>query len=182
MSDKHDEGFELPHRESKLEIVIMDKLEERLLRDILASYHGSRSDLIPILLEVQAKFSYLPEEAIQHIASFLSITEGEIYSLVSFYAQFRLTPIGRQLVTVCRGTACHIHGAPQILGGIEEAIGIREGETRSDLEYTLESVACIGCCALAPCIKINNEVHGEMTPKKAEELFVSLNKGERDAR
>jgi len=156
----------------------MDEIEEGLLRDILSFYNGSRSDLIPILLEVQAKFSYLPEETTQQIASFLNITEGELHSVASFYNQFRLTPVGRQRLTVCRGTACHIHGAQQILGEIEKAVGIKEGETTSDLEYTLESVACIGCCALAPCMKVNDNVHGEMTPQKASELFSVLNAGE----
>jgi len=160
----------------------MNGLDEELLRDILSYYQGGRSDLVPILLEVQVNFSYLPEEATQLIATFLGITEGAIHSVASFYAQFRLTPVGRHRVTVCRGTACHIRGAPHILGEIENEIGIEEGETRSDLEYTLESVACIGCCALAPCIKINQDVHGELTPGKTEQLFLALNKGEPDAR
>ena len=160
----------------------MEQLQEERLRAILSSHGSGPSDLIPILLEVQADFSYLPEEAIELIASFLNIAEGEIYSVASFYAQFRLTPIGRQRVTVCRGTACHIRGAPQILRQIEEEIGIQEGETSSDLEYTLETVACIGCCALAPCLKINQDVHGELTPGKTEQLLLALNKGEPDAR
>ena len=150
---------------------------EKLLREILSSYQGRKSELIPILLEVQANFGYLPEEVRRLIASFLNIAEGNIYSIASFYAQFRLTPIGRQRVTVCRGTACHIRGAPQILGEIEQAVGLKEGETTSDLEYTLETVACIGCCALAPCIRINNNVHGEMTPEKAKQLFPALTEG-----
>jgi NADH-quinone oxidoreductase subunit E len=159
----------------------MDEIEEGLLRNILSSYHSSRSGLIPILLEVQAKFSYLPEEAIQKIASFLNITEGELHSVASFYNQFRLTPVGRRRLTVCRGTACHIHGAPQILSEIEKAVDIKEGETTPDLEYTLESVACIGCCALAPCMKVNDNVHGEMTPQKTGELISDLNTGEQGA-
>ena len=156
--------------------------QEKPVKDILSYHEGRKSELIPILLEVQDNFSYLPEEAIELVASFLDIAKGEIYSVASFYAQFRLTPLGRYHVTVCRGTACHIHGAPQILSEIEEAIGIREGETRSDLEFTLESVACIGCCALAPCIKVNGLVYGEMTPEKAEELRASLNNGKINAK
>ena len=156
----------------------MEELQqEERVREILASYEGESSKLVPILLDVQASIGYLPGEAIELIAGFLNIAEGEIYSVATFYAQFRLTPLGRQRVTVCRGTACHIRGAPQILGKIEESIGIKEDETTSDLEYTLETVACIGCCALAPCIRINQAVHGEMTPGKADELFLALNKG-----
>lgn len=151
----------------------MVEINERLLRDILSRYQGRVNELIPILLEVQENFSYLPEEAIKSIAGFIDIPEGNIYSISSFYSQFRLTPIGRQHVTVCRGTACHVRGAPQILSELEREIGIAEGETSDDLEYTLESVACIGCCALAPCLKVNTNVHGEMTAQKVEGLFTA---------
>ncbi len=157
-----------------------EELEEQLLREILSFYDGKRGELIPILQEVQTNFGYLPEWAIELVAGFLNITEGQVYSVASFYAQFRLAPLGRHRVTICRGTACHIRGAPQILKGIEKALGLREGETSFDLEYTLESVACIGCCALAPCIKVNNQVHGQMTAEKVEELFPAPSQGERD--
>jgi len=156
----------------------MDELEENTIRDILSFYSGSKSDLIPILLGVQEKFNYLPEEATQQIASFLNITEGELHSVATFYNQFRMTPVGRYRITVCRGTACHIRGAPQILDEIEKTIGIKEGETSSDLEYTLESVACICCCALAPCMKINDNVHGELTLQKVGEVLSALRTGE----
>jgi len=158
----------------------MEKLEEELLREILSSYKGKRSELVPILLEVQANFGYLPKEAILLITSFLGIAEGQVYSVATFYAQFRLAPLGRQRVTVCRGTACHIRGAPRILEEIGKALGIEEGETTPDLEHTLETVACIGCCALAPCLKIDNNVHGEMAPEKVSGLFPALNRGEPD--
>jgi NADH-quinone oxidoreductase subunit E len=151
----------------------MVEIDKGLLSDILSRYQGKANELIPILLEVQENFSYLPEEAIKSVASYIGILEGSIYSVSSFYSQFRLTPIGRQHITVCRGTACHVRGAPQILSEIEDEIGIAEGETSEDLEYSLESVACIGCCALAPCLKVNNDVHGEMTAQKVEELFTA---------
>lgn len=160
----------------------MEELEEELLREILSFYKGKTSELIPILLEVQANFGYLPEEAILLIASFLGITEGQIYSVASFYAQFRLIPLGRKRVTLCRGTACHIRGAPKILEETEKVLSLKEGETSSDLEYTLETVACIGCCALAPCIRINTDVHGEMTPEKVRGLFLASGEGEQDVR
>jgi NADH:ubiquinone oxidoreductase subunit E len=157
-----------------------EELEEQLLREILSFYKGKRGELIPILQEVQANFGYLPDWAILMIASFLNTTEGQIHSVASFYSQFRLLPLGRNRVTVCRGTACHIRGAPHILDEIEKALGLKEGETSSDLEYTLESVACIGCCALAPCIRVNNTVHGELTPEKAKGLFPASREGEKD--
>jgi len=154
-----------------------EELESELLREILSFYKGQRSELLSLLLEVQANFGYLSKEAILLIASFLNIAEGQVYSVATFYAQFRLTPLGRQRVTICRGTACHIRGAPRILEEVEKAVGIKEGETTPDLEYTLETVACIGCCALAPCLKMDSNVHGEMTPEKARGFFPALNKG-----
>jgi NADH-quinone oxidoreductase subunit E len=154
--------------------------EDFLLKDILASYRGNRSELVPILQEVQESLGYLPENAMINIAKFVGVPESHVYSVASFYAQFRLLPLGRKRIAVCRGTACHIRGAPQILNNIEKIIGLKEGETSADLEYTLETVACIGCCALAPCIRINKEVYGEMTPEKAQVLFYSDNEGVRD--
>ncbi|MEW6674446.1 MAG: NADH-quinone oxidoreductase subunit NuoE [Nitrospirota bacterium] len=152
-------------------------MEEELLEEILASYRGDRGELIPILQEVQDTFGYLPEKVMLDIAKFIGIPESQVYSVASFYAQFRLLPLGRKRVAVCRGTACHIRGAPQILNMIEKTIGIKEGGTSDDLEYTLETVACIGCCALAPCIRINRDVSGEMTTEKVRDLFLSQNSG-----
>lgn len=141
------------------------------LSGIFMFYEGKRSELIPVLQEAQGLFGYLPEEPIRIIAEFLKITPGEIYSVASFYNQFRLIPLGRNMVTLCRGTACHIRGAPQILDEISKAINLKEGETSEDLEYTLETVACIGCCALAPCFKVNHKIYGDMTPAKTREVF-----------
>jgi NADH-quinone oxidoreductase subunit E len=155
-------------------------MEEELLEEILSSYRGNRVELIPILQEVQDNLGYLPEKAMLDIAKFVGMPESHVYSVASFYAQFRLLPLGRKRITICRGTACHIRGAPRILGEIEGIIGLKEGETSDDLEYTLESVACIGCCALAPCIKINTDVHGEMTTEKVNELFSASREGEND--
>ncbi|MFQ5996923.1 MAG: NAD(P)H-dependent oxidoreductase subunit E [Dehalococcoidales bacterium] len=155
----------------------MEAREEKLLREILSFYKGRKGELIPILLQVQTNFGYQPEKARRLIARFLNVPEGKIYSLASFYSQFRLLPPGKRRVTVCRGTACHIRGAPQVLAEVEKGMGIKEGETTSDLEYTLETVACIGCCALAPCLRINEKVHGEMTPEKAKALFSLVSRG-----
>ena len=159
----------------------MEKLQSERVREVLSSYESEHGKLVPILLNVQASIGYLPEEGMQMVARFLDISVGQIYSVASFYSQFQLTPVGRHRITVCRGTACHIRGAPQILEEIEKEVNLKEGETSSDLEYTLETVACIGCCALAPCIKINAAVHGELTPRKVQEVLVNLDRGETDA-
>lgn len=147
------------------------------LAKILVSYQGKRSELLPILREIQATFSYLPEAAMLKVARFLGIPESQLYSIASFYSHFRLTPLGRKRVSVCRGTACHIRGAPQVFEEAGRLLGVKESETTPDWEYTLETVACIGCCALAPCLRVNDEVHGEVTPKKVRELLPDLNDG-----
>ena len=159
---------------------MQEEFGQELFRQVLFSFEGKAEKLIPVLHRVQDNYGYLPEEAISPIATFLDITAGQVYSVASFYDEFRLTPLGRKRVTVCRGTACHIRGAPQILEKIEQLCEIRDGETRDDLEYTLESVACIGCCALAPCIKINRDVHADMTLEKVRELFSAPDEGNRD--
>ncbi|MGB9715733.1 MAG: NADH-quinone oxidoreductase subunit NuoE [Thermodesulfovibrionales bacterium] len=151
------------------------------LKDILRYYKGNMGELVPILQDVQERLGYLPEKVMLDIAKFIGVPESHVYSVASFYAQFRLLPLGRKRVAVCRGTACHIRGAPQILNAIEKAIDLKEGETSDDLEYTLETVACFGCCALAPCIRINMDVYGEMTTEKVGDIFLSLNHRGRNA-
>ena len=105
------------------------------------------------------------------IARFAGIPESRVYAVATFYAQFRFTPIGKKHVLVCRGTACHVQGAPRILDELERQLGIKEGETTADMEYSLESVACIGACGLSPCIMIDKKVEAKLTPKKVAELF-----------
>lgn len=148
------------------------------LAEILAPYKGKRGTLIPVLQKAQGKLGYLPEEAVSEIARFMGISKSEIFGVLTFYAQFRTTPVGKNLVRVCRGTACHVRGGARILGEVEKQLKIKPGETTSGLEYTLETVACLGCCALAPTMVINDEVHGQMTRKKVAELFSKV-EGER---
>jgi NADH-quinone oxidoreductase subunit E len=138
---------------------------------VFASFEGKRGELIPILQQVQEKFGYLPEDAMFEVARFTGVPESSVYAVATFYAQFRFTPIGRTHVTVCRGTSCHVRGAPRILEAIEKQLGIKEGETSPDLEYSLETVACIGACGLSPCIMANKKVEAKLTPKKVAELF-----------
>jgi NADH-quinone oxidoreductase subunit E len=141
------------------------------LEEIFSSYTGKGEELIPVLQDVQARLGYLPEDAMRAIARFTRVPESQVYAVATFYAQFRFTPIGRNHVMVCRGTACHVRGAPRILEKIEKELGIKEGETTEDLEYSLETVACIGACGLSPCITINKQVEAKMTPKRVTELM-----------
>lgn len=142
---------------------------EAQLQGILSSFEGHRHELIPILQQVQREFGYLPRETMREVARFAGVPESRVYAVATFYAQFRFTPIGRKHVMACRGTACHVRGAPQILQKIEKQLGIKEGETTADREYSLETVACIGACGLSPCIMINKKVEANLTPKKAAE-------------
>ncbi|MEE9602607.1 MAG: NADH-quinone oxidoreductase subunit NuoE [Thermoguttaceae bacterium] len=146
------------------------------LEAVFAAYEGRRDELIPILQDVQAAFGYLSDEAMLEIARFTGVSEGQLYAVATFYAQFRFTPIGRNHVMVCRGTACHVRGATRILEEIQRHLGIDEGETSEDLEYTLETVACIGACGLSPCIMTNKKVEAKLTPKKVARLFAKGDK------
>ncbi|MCX7911896.1 MAG: NADH-quinone oxidoreductase subunit NuoE [Dehalococcoidales bacterium] len=141
------------------------------LERILASFSGERSELIPILQRVQEEFGYLPEEVMKRIADFTRTPECTVFGVATFYAQFRLTPTGKKIIRVCRGTACHVRGSAKVLAEVEKRLGIRAGETTPDLEYTLETVACIGACALAPTMTIGGKTYGKMTTKKVAEVL-----------
>jgi NADH-quinone oxidoreductase subunit E len=144
---------------------------EKCLNEILSSYQGKKEELIPILQQVQQTFGYLPEPNMKKIAKFLQLPESTVFGVGTFYAQFKLVPSGRNIIRVCRGTACHVRGGARILREVEKRLGIKPGESTPDLEYSLETVACIGACALAPTMVVNNETHGQMTTKKAAEVL-----------
>jgi len=138
---------------------------------ILASYTGEKAELIPILQQVQQALGYLPEEAMKRVAQFVSVPECTVFGVATFYAQFKFVPVGRNVVKVCRGTGCYVKGAPRILDELEKLLHIKDGETTPDMEYTLETVACFGCCALAPVIVVNDRVYGRVTPDKVKEIL-----------
>jgi len=144
---------------------------DETLTKILSDFEGRKQDIIPILQGVQDAYSYLPEEAMAEIATLTGVPASKVYGVATFYAQFRFTPRGKTNIQVCRGTACHVNGAPQVLEKIEEQLGIKEGETTDDLEYSLETVACIGACSLAPCVMVNEDVEAKLDSKKIKKLF-----------
>lgn len=141
------------------------------IQEILGHYQGKQEEIIPILQQVQERLGYLPQESMGQIARFTKVPESSVFAVATFYAQFRFTPRGKKHIMVCRGTACHVNGAPRVLEEIVEQLGICEGETSEDLSYSLETVACIGACSLAPCIMIDKEVEAKITKKKVAELF-----------
>lgn len=139
---------------------------EQRLSGIFSQFQGTSQELIPILQKVQEDFGYLPREAMDKIAGFAGVPVSKAYGVATFYTMFRFKPIGKKHVCVCRGTACHVRGADQILDQIKRELKIDEGETTDDGEYSLETVACIGCCALAPVMVVNEKVQGRLTPQK----------------
>ncbi len=141
------------------------------LTTILQKYSGHRDDLIPIMQEVQEKFGYLPDPELKEVARFLRLPESEVFGVGTFYSQFKMKPGGKKCVTVCRGTACHVKGGARLLKEIEKTLGVQPGQTTPDMEYTFETVACIGACALAPNLVIGKDIHGKMTTRKIAELF-----------
>lgn len=151
---------------SLAETEVKDKLDE-----ILSHHTGKKEELIPILQEAQEQFGYLPSEVMLKVAKFLQLPESAIFGVSTFYAQFKLVPSGRRIVRVCRGTACHVRGGARILREVEKWLGLKPGETSDDLEYTLETVACIGACALSPTMTVDKETYGQMTTKKVAEIF-----------
>jgi len=141
--------------------------------EIMARYQNQKWPLIPALQEIQEEFNYIPPETVQPIASSLGLFPSQVQGVITFYSQLYTTPRGKNIVRVCRGTACHVCGGKTILKLVKQHLGIEEGETTPDLEYTLETVACIGCCALAPNVVINKNIYGHMNPKKVTSIFNS---------
>ena len=141
------------------------------LTGIFSRFSGKKEELIPILQETQAEFRFLPEEAMCEISRFLKIPESTIYGVSTFYSQFKLKPLGRKIVKICRGTACHVRGGGKILDEVEKRLGIQAGETTEDLEWSLETIACFGSCALAPVMVIDDVVYGRMTTSRVKDIL-----------
>jgi NADH-quinone oxidoreductase subunit E len=133
---------------------------------------ADRRHLIPVLQMVQECVGYLPPQSLSLVAAHLNLTVTEVYGVASFYNQFRFTPPGRHPVKICMGTACHVRGGDIILENFERKLDIAEGETTPDREFSIERVACVGCCALAPVAVVGEDVHGHMAPSKVEGLVI----------
>jgi NADH-quinone oxidoreductase subunit E len=138
---------------------------------IIAKYQGDAGSLIQVLLEIQRENHWLSKEALEKVSKQLKVPLNRIQHIVTFYKAFSLVPRGRHEVHVCTGTACHVRGAPRLLDSVQDLIGIRPGETDMDLKFSLETVNCLGCCALGPVMVIDGEYHGKMAPAKSEEVL-----------
>ena len=141
------------------------------INEILAEYNQQKWALIPLLQKIQGECGYIPPQSIPIIAKAFGLFPSQVQGVISFYAQLYTKPRGKKIVTVCRGTACHVRGGKTILKLVKQHLGVEEGETTPDMEYTLETVACIGVCALAPNAVIDGQVYGNLNPKKVGQLF-----------
>lgn len=137
------------------------------LQKLLDSYKGQKGAVIPVLQEAQEIYGYLPKEVMQQISKELNIPFSKIFGVVTFYAQFHLKPRGRNIIRVCQGTACHVRGAAKVFDAVSKKLGVGKNGTTEDLRYTLETVACLGACGLAPVMMVNNDTHGRLTPDVA---------------
>jgi len=138
---------------------------------IVEKYKNRRRHLIAILQEVQKEQNYLPREALFHLSKRLKVPLNEVYHVATFYKSFSLVPRGEHLIQVCMGTACHVRGAPRILERIERSLGVESGRTTTDYKFTLETVNCLGACALGPLMVIDGKYFGKMTASKVDEVL-----------
>ena len=143
------------------------------INELIKEHRSERWTLIPLLQKIQEEIGYIPPEAVQPLARALGLFPSQIQGVISFYTQLYTKPQGKKVVRVCRGTACHVRGGKTILKLVKQQLGINEGETTPDYEYTLETVACIGVCALAPNMVISNTTYGHLNPKKITQLLSS---------
>lgn len=146
-------------------------VEMNRVRKIIAEFQNQRWALIPLLQKVQEEMGYIPPQALEPIARGLNLFPSQVQGVVTFYAQFSLFPRGKYVIRVCRGTACHVRGGKSILRMVKRELGIEEGETTKDLKYTLETVACLGACFLAPTMMVNRSYFGRLSPPKIGSIF-----------
>ncbi len=145
-----------------------------VMSEIRKESKGKPEELIPLLQRVQSKIGFLPEKTLMEIAGITGLSPAKVYGVASFYAQFRFHPVGKHMVRICRGTACHVKGSNRILNDIETHFKLEEGETTEDMLFTLETVACFGSCALAPVVLVDEMVRGRMNPSKTRSVLEEI--------
>ena len=151
-----------------------EKSDLSLIEDVLKEYAEVKGSLITILQKTQDIYGYLPIDVIYHIAERTGSTPARVLGVATFYAQFRLQPIGKYLIMLCQGTECHVNGSERIEAAIKQELQIEDGETTADGLFTLKNVACLGCCSLSPVMMINDETYGSLTPDKAITILNEL--------
>jgi NADH:ubiquinone oxidoreductase subunit E len=149
----------------------MSPVDHERLQRIIDEHQGQKWGLIPLLQRVQEEFGYIPEEGIRPISNALHLFPSQVQGVISFYARFSLVPKGKYVIRVCRGTACHVKGGRSILKVLKRQLGIEEGETTPDYTFTLETVACLGACFLAPTMMVNRIYYGRLSPPKISTIL-----------
>jgi NADH-quinone oxidoreductase subunit E len=147
------------------------EMDLKKVDEIIDRYSGGQGVLIQLLLDVQSEFNWIPKEAVVRISDRLDIPLSQVYRIASFYKAMSLTPVGRHVVQICLGTACHVRGGPKILDKAEESLEIEAGETTPDTRFTLKRVNCLGCCALGPVMVVDQDYHGKMSSAKVKEVL-----------
>jgi NADH-quinone oxidoreductase subunit E len=151
---------------------VLEQEDLKKVNAVLDDAQGQRGMLIAVLQRVQEKVGYLPDDAMTMIAERMSLSPNNVYGVASFYKHFHFKPRGKNIVKVCMGTACHVRGAKAVLTEMETKLGVKEGETTADRSVTLETVGCVGCCALAPVVTVNDQdLYGELTPKMVDDII-----------
>ncbi|MGB7533676.1 MAG: NAD(P)H-dependent oxidoreductase subunit E [Halobacteriota archaeon] len=147
------------------------KMKMKRVDEIIERYKGEEGVLIQLLLDIQSEFNWIPREVIARISEKMRIPRSQIYRIVSFYKAMSLNPVGRHIIQVCLGTACQVRGAPKILDRVEENLKIKEGDTTSDMRFSLKRVNCLGCCAMGPVVVVDGNYHGKITSAMVEEIL-----------
>lgn len=156
------------------------QFDRNKLDEIIEDYRDRKWALIPLLQEVQDEIGFIPPESIEPIADALSMFPSQVQGVVTFYSGFSLKPKGRCVLRVCRGTACHVKGSRAILRLVKKELGLEEGETSSDYQFTLETVACLGACFVAPTMTVNRDYYGKLNPKKVMSVLGEYRKDKED--
>ncbi len=162
-------------------ILNSESVDLTLMSEVFAYYRHQAGSLIPVLQEAQAIYGYLPMSALVAIARELKLKPARVYGVATFYTQFRFKPVGKYLILLCQGTACHVNGADRILTALAEELKIKTGQTTPDGFFTLETAACLGCCSLAPVMMINGQAYGPLTPEGATAVIKDIYKKEKSA-
>lgn len=156
------------------EAAMQTPVDLTLIDPLIEKYKGKKGNMIPILQGTQNIFGYLPAESFFKISELTGLKLSEMYGVATFYTQFRLNPVGKHIVKVCHGTACHVQNATALSEAVEDALGIKDGETTEDRLFTLESVACLGCCSLAPVMMIGDETYAKLTGNQAVKIVKEI--------
>jgi NADH-quinone oxidoreductase subunit E len=151
------------------------KKQKELVKQVLQKHQHDKALLVDVLQDIQAEIGYLPKEALEETSRGLGVPVSRVYSVATFFKAFSLTPRGRHLINVCMGTACHVRGSDKVLAQIEQELKIKAGETTPDLKFTLDTVNCVGACALGPMVIVGDDYHGEMTPEGVTSILKQYN-------